>query len=198
MLTPVRSAIRRRPRTSRASPMPETSTIVEPPAALKCSTSAAASAPARRRCPRLRPACRPPARPCSVASLASRPIGPFGRSRSFVRARYINRRVWTMDDTMDEMFDEVLAICLDRLSDGDDAESCVADYPECPDLQPLLELAAALISTSADNFKRADRLAARPDLPLRRLQPPLRPPARRAGRVLRASRRWPAWWCAPF
>ena len=45
---------------------------------------------------------------------------------------------------MDEMFEEVLAICLDRLSDGDDVESCVADFPECPDLQPLLEIAAAL------------------------------------------------------
>jgi hypothetical protein len=61
-----------------------------------------------------------------------------------------------MDETMDEMFEEVLAICLDRLSDGDDVESCVADYPECPDLQPLLELAAALSSTSAANFQRAD------------------------------------------
>jgi hypothetical protein len=65
-----------------------------------------------------------------------------------------------MDETMDDMFDEVLAICLDRLSDGDDVESCVADYPECPDLQPLLELAAALSSTSADNVKRADRAPA--------------------------------------
>ena len=62
-----------------------------------------------------------------------------------------------MDETMDEMFEEVLAICLDRLSDGDDVESCVADFPECPDLQPLLELAAALSATSADTFRRADR-----------------------------------------
>jgi hypothetical protein len=62
-----------------------------------------------------------------------------------------------MDETMDEMFEEVLAICLDRLSDGDDVESCMADFPECPDLQPLLELAAALNATSADNFRRADR-----------------------------------------
>ena len=57
-----------------------------------------------------------------------------------------------MDETMDEMFEEVLAICLDRLSDGDDVESCVADFPECPDLQPLLELAAALSAASADNL----------------------------------------------
>ena len=62
-----------------------------------------------------------------------------------------------MDETMDEMFEEVLAICLDRLSDGDDVESCLADFPECPDLQPLLEIAAALSSASADNFRHADR-----------------------------------------
>ena len=62
-----------------------------------------------------------------------------------------------MDEMMDEMFEEVLAICLDRLSDGDDIESCLADFPECPDLQPLLEIAAALSSASADNFRRADR-----------------------------------------
>ncbi len=62
-----------------------------------------------------------------------------------------------MDETMDEMFEEVLAICLDRLSDGDDVESCVADFPECPDLQPLLELAAALNAASADDHRRVDR-----------------------------------------
>lgn len=62
-----------------------------------------------------------------------------------------------MDETMDEMFEEVLAICLDRLSDGDDVESCVADYPECPDLRPLLEIAAALTAMSAENHRRVDR-----------------------------------------
>ena len=62
-----------------------------------------------------------------------------------------------MDETMDEMFEEVLAICLDRLSDGDTIEACLADFPECPELEPLLEIAAALSTTSADNFKRADR-----------------------------------------
>ncbi len=62
-----------------------------------------------------------------------------------------------MDETMDEMFEEVLAICLDRLSDGDTIESCVADFPECPDLQPLLEIAAALSATSEDKSRRADR-----------------------------------------
>lgn len=49
---------------------------------------------------------------------------------------------------MDEMFEEVLAICLDRLADGDDVAACVADFPECPELRPLLELAAALSETA--------------------------------------------------
>ena len=49
-----------------------------------------------------------------------------------------------MDENMDELFEEVLAICLDRLSDGDTVEACMADFPECPDMRPLLELAAAL------------------------------------------------------
>ena len=62
-----------------------------------------------------------------------------------------------MDETMDEMFEEVLAICLDRLSDGDDVDACVADFPECPDLQPLLEIAAALTAASAENHRRVDR-----------------------------------------
>jgi hypothetical protein len=55
-----------------------------------------------------------------------------------------------MDDHMDALFEEVLAICLDRLSDGDTIEACMADFPECPDMRPLLELAAALHEVSAD------------------------------------------------
>jgi len=58
---------------------------------------------------------------------------------------------------MDELFEEVLAICLDRLVDGDDIESCVADYPECPDLRPLLELAEALSAESRADRARDDR-----------------------------------------
>ena len=58
---------------------------------------------------------------------------------------------------MDEMFEEVLAICLDRLSDGDDVASCVADFPDCPDLQPLLEIAAALSVASDGAARRRDR-----------------------------------------
>ena len=57
---------------------------------------------------------------------------------------------------MDEMFEEVLAICLDRLADGDDVAACVADFPECPELEPLLELAAAL-SEAANLQARAER-----------------------------------------
>lgn len=49
-----------------------------------------------------------------------------------------------MNGTMDDMFEEVLAICLDRLADGDDVDACAADFPECPELRPLLEIADAL------------------------------------------------------
>ena len=62
-----------------------------------------------------------------------------------------------MDDFMDEMFEEVLAICLDRLADGDTVAACVAAYPEHPDLQPLLEIAAALRQASADDYRRTNR-----------------------------------------
>ena len=74
---------------------------------------------------------------------------------------------------MDEMFEEVLAICLDRLSDGDDVASCVADYPECPDLQPLLALAAALSDIGEDAKGREDRPPTwlTPRQPARRLRP---------------------------
>ena len=71
-----------------------------------------------------------------------------------------------MDDMLEDMFDEVLAICLDRLSDGDDIASCVADFPECPDLEPLLELAAALTTAADDDAGGGNRaptwLAPRP------------------------------------
>jgi hypothetical protein len=62
-----------------------------------------------------------------------------------------------MDERMDEMFEEVLAICLDRLSDGDTVAACVADYPDCPDLEPLLEIATALSTTSEADHRRGDR-----------------------------------------
>ena len=74
---------------------------------------------------------------------------------------------------MDEMFEEVLAICLDRLSDGDDIASCVADYPECPDLLPLLELAAALTEVGEDGKGSKDRTPTwlEPRKPAQRLRP---------------------------
>jgi hypothetical protein len=61
-----------------------------------------------------------------------------------------------MDESMDELFDEVLAICLDRLSDGDTVEACMADFPECPDMRPLLELAAALSELADDDRRGRD------------------------------------------
>jgi hypothetical protein len=62
-----------------------------------------------------------------------------------------------MDEMMDGIFEEVLAICLDRLSDGEDVDSCLADYPDRSDVRALLEIAAALIAASADHRQRADR-----------------------------------------
>jgi hypothetical protein len=62
-----------------------------------------------------------------------------------------------MDERMDELFEEVLAICLDRLSDGDTVAACVADFPDCPELEPLLEIAAALSATSEADRRRDGR-----------------------------------------
>ena len=50
---------------------------------------------------------------------------------------------------MSEMFDEVVAICLDRLTDGDTVDQCAADYPEVPDLRETLEVAELLMARSA-------------------------------------------------
>ena len=50
---------------------------------------------------------------------------------------------------MSEMFDEVVAICLDRLTDGDTVDQCAADYPEIPELLETLEVAEFLMATSA-------------------------------------------------
>ncbi len=47
---------------------------------------------------------------------------------------------------MEEVFDEVLAVCLDRIVDGDSAEACAAEFPDFPDLLPLLQLANDLRS----------------------------------------------------
>jgi hypothetical protein len=72
---------------------------------------------------------------------------------------------------MNDMFEEVLAICLDRLADGDTVAACVADFPECPDLEPLLSLAAALSdvgATAPQPVRGPTRLYRRP---LARLRP---------------------------
>ena len=50
---------------------------------------------------------------------------------------------------MTEMFDEVLAICLDRLTAGDSIDQCVAEYPKCPELRETLEVAELLRARSA-------------------------------------------------
>ena len=49
-----------------------------------------------------------------------------------------------MRSAMEEVFDEVLAVCLDRVGDGDSAEACAAEFPEFPDLLALLQLATDL------------------------------------------------------
>ena len=49
-----------------------------------------------------------------------------------------------MRSAMEEVFDEVLAECLDRVGDGDSAEACAAEFPEFPDLLALLQLATDL------------------------------------------------------
>lgn len=46
---------------------------------------------------------------------------------------------------MEELFEEVLALCLDRIADGDSPASCAADFPDFADLLPLLEIAAELM-----------------------------------------------------
>ncbi len=45
---------------------------------------------------------------------------------------------------MIDLFDELLSICIDRLTDGDTVADCLADFPECPELELMLETAAAL------------------------------------------------------
>ncbi len=68
---------------------------------------------------------------------------------------------------MIDLFDELLSICLDRLADGDTVADCVMDFPEVPDLGPMLETAAALMSLR-------DERPSRPWMPLA----PERPSAR--------------------
>ena len=56
---------------------------------------------------------------------------------------------------MIDLFDELLAICLDRLADGDTVADCVMDFPEVPDLGPMLETAAALMALGAERPSRS-------------------------------------------
>lgn len=74
---------------------------------------------------------------------------------------------------MDDQFDEVLAVCLDRIADGDDIEACVADFPAYADLRPLLEIAAALSAESRADRDRDDRMPTwlRPRADLTSLRP---------------------------
>ena len=55
---------------------------------------------------------------------------------------------------MIDLFDELLAICLDRLADGDTVADCVLDFPEVPDLEGLLETAAALMALGHERPSR--------------------------------------------
>jgi hypothetical protein len=50
---------------------------------------------------------------------------------------------------MNDLFVELLSICIDRLADGDAVADCLADFPECPELGPLLETAAVLLAAEA-------------------------------------------------
>lgn len=45
---------------------------------------------------------------------------------------------------MQEVFEEVLALCLDRVADGDSPAACAGDFPEFPELVELLGIAAKL------------------------------------------------------
>jgi len=47
---------------------------------------------------------------------------------------------------MEELFEEALALCLDRVADGDSPANCADDFPELHGLLPLLQLAAALLT----------------------------------------------------
>jgi hypothetical protein len=52
---------------------------------------------------------------------------------------------------MNDTYDEVLASCLDRLTDGESVAVCAAAYPEHPELGPTLEVAEALMRLATPN-----------------------------------------------
>jgi hypothetical protein len=76
---------------------------------------------------------------------------------------------------MNDTFDEVLAICLDRLTDGESVARCAADYPEHPGLGPSLEVAEALMRFAASNAEprwlRTSQVRLTSNFGLRRLRP---------------------------
>jgi hypothetical protein len=76
---------------------------------------------------------------------------------------------------MNDIFDEVLAQCLDRLTDGDSVEVCAADYPEHPDLGPTLEIAALLmrsgIANAEPHWLRSSQVRLTTSFGLRSLRP---------------------------
>ncbi len=47
---------------------------------------------------------------------------------------------------MEVLFEEALALCLDRVADGDSPASCAESFPEFTALLPLLQIAAELIA----------------------------------------------------
>ena len=61
---------------------------------------------------------------------------------------------------MIDLFDELLSICLDRIADGDTVADCVKDFPEVPDLEGLLETAAALMAFAEERPARPALIAA--------------------------------------
>ena len=73
---------------------------------------------------------------------------------------------------MEEVFEEVLALCLDRVVDGDSPAACAADFPDYPDLLPLLEFAGGLSALPRSEPSPPWRLPPRDDV--------ARFPARRA------------------
>ncbi len=62
---------------------------------------------------------------------------------------------------MIDLFDELLSICLDRIADGGTVAECVADFPEDPELEGLLELASALMAKGDEEQRAAGRRATR-------------------------------------
>jgi hypothetical protein len=76
---------------------------------------------------------------------------------------------------MNDTFDEVLASCLDRLTDGESIAVCAAEHPEHPELGPTLEVAEALMrfaaSTAQPHWLRSSQRRLTSSFGLRSLRP---------------------------